>query len=213
MTTIYVLITVLAGVSLHLGLFWWRRRHNPDRTGPDSSGKPVIYGLVAGLGLVFSLFGWAVLPGNTIDVTDWPHTDGSIMTLEIEDQVQYDRGFSFSGNVDEPLYLVRFEYGYVLDGQVYTGRQRYPDERLHDGRLELEQHELDTLRQKYEVGHYVMVFYNPDDYTDAALENEDVLPYRLLGYGTGVGGGLVAGIFAFPIGQYLRRRRQLPLAG
>lgn len=197
MTILYTALTVGLSFAAHWGMYYLRRQKKT----PSVSGRAIMYGFLGLVGLAFSLFGWSIFTTPEADTSQWPTTDGTITTFEVEEVIR-DRGFTFSGDVTDPLYLVQLAYRYTVDDETYTSTQRYLNEVLVDGRLQLEEDELKAAEERYPVGSMVTVYYNPADPAEAALENASDIPYKALGLGSGILGGLVAGIFAFPLTQF-----------
>lgn len=197
MTILYTALTVGLSFAAHWGIYQLRRQKKT----PSVSGRAIMYAFLGLVGLAFSLFGWSIFTTPEVDTSQWPTTDGTITTFEVEEIIR-DRGFTFSGDVTDPLYLVQLAYTYSVDGQTYTSTQRYLNEVLVDGRLQLEEDELKAAEKRYRVGETVTVYYNADDPAEAALENANDIPYKALGLGSGILGGLVAGVFAFPFTQF-----------
>lgn len=202
---ILTLASVLVGGVLHLGARWGRRAISQRPVPvPGVQGQVILLGIGALVTLGFSLLGWSFFTTGSVDVeTDWDRTDGTITQFDIVTEAA-DRGFSFSGNVNEALFYVQLSYDYRVDGADYRGFQRVPDEQLFEGRwLQLEPDELDTVAAKYAVGSAVTVYYNPADPTEAALENDNRAPYEIFGGSVGGIMGLLTGIFALPILLYV----------
>lgn len=197
-----MLATVLIGFGLHAAIYTFRRRAQ-KATPPSASGRVVMYGLFILVGIGFGLFGWNIAVSAQDETSDWSSTEGTITSfLELDETVIYDRGFSFSGNVTDPLYPVLFSYEYQVDNVSYVGDKIFADERLNDGFHEFEEQELEEYRGKYPEGQAVEVLYNPDDPSQSALEITDNSGLTALGVGAGVLFGVVTGVFAFPIAQY-----------
>jgi len=197
----------MVGVGLHLLARWVRGwlTHQPVPV-PEVQGQVILLGIGALVTWGFSLLGWSFFSTNTIDVEqDWNSTNGTITAFEVVTE-EANRGFSFSGNVNEALYYVRLEYVYTVDGETYTGFQRVPNERLFEGRfLQLEPDELDAVEAKYAEGNAVTVYYNPDDPAEAALENDNRAPYEIFGGTVGAVMGVLTGIFILPIALYAQK--------
>lgn len=202
MTLLYTMLTVGLSFTAHWGIYRLRRQKKT----PSVSGRAIMYAFFALLGLTFSLFGWSIFTTPQIDTSQWPTTDGIVTTFEVEEVIR-DRGFTFSGDVTDPLYLVQLTYSYSVDDQAYTSSQRYLNEALVGGRLQLEADELKKAEARFQVGNKVTVYYNPDNPTEAALENASRTPYRVLGLGSGLLGGVIAGVFAFPFTQFAIRQK------
>ena len=198
------LVCNVIGFGLHAAAYFGRRRQS-DKVGPPNvSGRVVMYGIFVLVGIGFGLFGWNIAVSADDEAADWPQTDGVITEFqEMDAAVIYDRGFSFSGDVTDPLYPVLLSYEYTVDGETFSGEKILVDEQLHEGLHEFEEAELKDYRQKYAVGTTVDVLYNPDDPSEAALETADNRVVLALGVGAGVLFGLVTGVFAWPIGQYM----------
>lgn len=193
---VITLVVTLAGMLLHMGAYQLRGR----RIDHVESGRVVLYGFMALVGLAFALFGWSVAFTEAEDPSNWPTATGTITSFD-EDEVDNNRGVSFSGDVSDPLILVNFAYVYTVDGIEYTGTQRFVDESLVDGRLQLEPDELEAVATQYPVGATVEVYYNPNDPAESALETASNTPYIIVGVGAGVLGSLMAGIMLLPIVQ------------
>lgn len=204
---IYLGLTVLAGFGLHAGGNWFRHRKSDTASTPVASGRVVMYGIFVLVGIGFGLFGWNIALSAEDEAADWPTADGEITLFqELDEAVIYDRGFSFSGDVTEPLHPVLLNYEYTVDDTLYTGDKILADEQLNDGFHEFEQAELDDYREKYSAGTKVEVLYNPDDPSESALETANNTGLVALGIGAGVLFGLVTGVFAFPIAQFWMNR-------
>ena len=200
---LYMGLTIVAGFGLHFALYFMRRRRSERVSTPVASGRVIMYGIFVLVGIGFGLFGWNIAVSSQDEAADWSKADGEINVFqELDKAVIYDRGFSFSGDVTEPLHLVELTYDYTVDGQTYTGDKILSDEQLRDGFHEFEEAELEDYRDKYPAGKSVKVLYNPDDPSEAALETEDNAALLGLGIGAGVLFGLVTGVFALPIVQY-----------
>lgn len=204
----FALGAIAAGFILHLTLFSLRQRSTKPPSAPTLSGRVLLYGFIATVGLLVGLIGWSIY-GSEKDDSDWIQTQGTITALDITD-IDQNRGVSFSGDVTDPLYLVRLEFHYQVDSQEYVGNRRIANESLRDGQLELEPDELEAVQAKYAVGAAVDVFYDPADPEESALEKSDKRPYVALGLSSAVVGSLLAGFFAFPVFQYMWRRKDRP---
>lgn len=198
-----MLATVLIGFGLHAAIYIFRRRRAQKPSPPSVSGRVVMYGLFMLVGIGFGLFGWNIAVSAQDETSDWPSAEGTITSfLELDETVIYDRGFSFSGNVTDPLHPVLLSYEYKVDDTSYVGDKIFADEHLNDGFHEFEEQELEEYRKKYPEGQAVDILYNPDDPSQAALEITDNTGLTVLGIGAGVLFGIVTGVFAFPIAQY-----------
>jgi hypothetical protein len=189
------------GWGLHLVVYSGRQRSASPPGRPTNSGRVVMYSFVASVAFMFGLLGWDIA-GAGQDDSNWVKTRGTIIAFEVED-IDQNRGLTFSGDITDPLYLVRLEYTYIVDGVAYIGNRQLAHQRLRDGRLELEPDELEAAEQRYLPGKAVDVYYNPDTLAEAALERTNKTPYLAVGMGGGMAGGLVAGFFLFPVTQYL----------
>ncbi len=202
----YAMGSVLGGLLLH-GAARWVRGALSGRPVPvpSVSGQAILAGIVALVALGFSVLGWSFFATNSIDVADWEQTDGTITLLEVATEAA-DRGFSFSGNVNEDLYYVRLEYAYQVAGQDQLGFQRVPNERLFEGRfLQLEPDQLESVQAQYGVGQAVTVYYNPANPAEAALQNDNRTPYLALGGAVGGAAGVLAGVFALSVALFMLR--------
>lgn len=189
-------LALVLGFGLHLAYFLLKRRDKTPLPAANS-GQILILGLGAGVAFIFMLIAWTVAAGVQ-DESGWQETSGVISQFDVED-VNQNRGVSFSGNISEPLYLVRLSYDYAVDGKSYTGHSRIANEILREGRLELEPEELEIVQAEYPIGKAVTVYYHPDELSKAALEYSNKRPYLLFGVGAGSVAGLVAGLLAFPV--------------
>lgn len=195
--------TLVAGFILHFIVFSLRKN---KPTTSLISGRVPLFGFFLFVTTIISLFGWATFNTANEDGSDWPSTYGTLTVFEVE-AIDRERGASFNGDVTDPLHLVRLEYTYRVEGTEYTGHRRIVNEQLRDGYLELEEDELDSLNSKYAIGDSVEVIYDPDDPANSALERGNNTPFIALGAGAGTVGGILAGIFAFPVSQSLLRRK------
>ena len=210
---IYTLLSILGGMALH-GLIIYLRStitQQPVRV-PTIAGRSTLFAMIAAIAFGFTLLGWSVYTTSRVDVEDWNTTTGNITYFETITQ-EANRGFSFSGQLTEELYYVRMEYVYAVGSGEYIGYQRYPNEQLFDGQfLQLEEAERASVAAQYPIGSEVTVYYNPDDPAEAALENENQLPFIILGLGLGTVAGMVVGVFSVPVLQYqlIGRHRPTP---
>jgi len=204
---LWMVVTVVAGFGLHSLAYFVRHRRSEKVAPPNVSGRVVMYGLFVVIGMGFGLFGWNIAVSAKDEAADWPTTAGVITVFQAEEEgIVYDRGFSFSGDVTDPLYPVNLNYEYSVDGTTYTGDKILAEEQLTDGKLQLEKAELDDYREKYPVGKQVSVLYDPDEPSQSALETSDNTAPAIMGTSAGVLFSLIGGVFSFPIAQYLFSR-------
>lgn len=198
---LFALLSIAGGALLHSVALVLRRSlsQRAPAAVPVNGGRAVLYGIVGGVAVGFTLLGWSVYSTARVDLDDWSTTSGTITRNE-RFATEANRGFSFSGQVTEDLYYVRLEYDYSVDGTAYTGYQRVPNELLFEGAyLQLEAEEFETVQSAYPIGASVTVYYNPENPAAAALEEDNDTPYLVLGAGLGTLAGLIAGVFGLPV--------------
>lgn len=203
-TLLYTIAAIMGGVCLH----WAARIVRGIITKqavptPSVQGQMILLGIGALVTAGFSALGFSIFTTGRVDIDEWETTEGTVTVLDVVTE-EANRGFSFSGNVQEDLYYVRLEYTYIADGVERVGFQRIPNEQLFDGQyVQLEPDELETFEADYTVGSVVTVYYNPDNPDEAALTSDNDVPYIVLGGVVGGVMGLLAGIFALPIGLFV----------
>lgn len=90
-------------------------------------------------------------------VKSWPSTMGTVMTSYLERR----RSSNNSGSVNYPV----VQYSYQVGGQLYQGSKIAPG-------MEVGGTGADKVVDRYPTGAQVMVFYNPQNYSDAVLETK-----------------------------------------
>lgn len=145
----------------------------------------LLYG-VAGMFLLVQFGGEAL---NYLRTTGWEQVPGTVVSSSVEDV------WDTTGD----RYAARIIYTYTVDGDQYRGDRLNLRDSTNLANAEDAQERLDP----YPVNTSVMVYFNPDDPTDAVLDRS--LPGAIWAF-VGVGGVLV--LLSLILGAYHLMNRQ-----